>query len=237
MRSPFEPEWLATVFDSLGDVVYCVKDTDGVYQSVNQAFVDRVDAGDKSDVIGRTAFDFFPRELAQSYTDQDQYVLEHGQSIQDQLEQISNSDGSLGWYLASKFPFLDPDTQQVSGLIGISQDLHSPSDQHVEMSNLKSVVEFIKTNLDQPMTTEALAATVGLSGDQLDRRMKRVFRLSTKKFIMKSRLEKASRLLTHTGNSLADIAAVCGFTDQSAFTRQFRAAAQATPSQYRKQNR
>jgi AraC-like DNA-binding protein len=76
-----------------------------------------------------------------------------------------------------------------------------------------------------------------MSGDQLDRRMKRVFRLSTKKYIMKSRLEKATRLLVHSDQSLVEIASQCGFADQSAFTRHFRAAVQVTPAIYRKQQR
>ena len=81
----------------------------------------------------------------------------------------------------------------------------------------------------------AAEARVAMSGDQLDRRMKRVFRLSTKKYIMKSRLEKATRLLVHSDQSLVEIASQCGFADQSAFTRHFRAVVQVTPAIYRKQ--
>ena len=226
---------MESVFDSLGDVVFCIKDRQGRYESVNQALVDRVNAADKSDLIGKTATDIFPESLAKIYSSQDQHVLTHAEPILDQLEQINNIDGNLGWYLASKFPIFD-DQYNLIGLVGISQDLHSPSDRDLEMANVKSVVDFIKSNLGTTLRTEPLAEQAGMSCDQLDRRMKRVFRLSTKKFIMKSRLEEATRLLVNSDRSLVEVATDCGFADQSAFTRHFRAAVQVTPAVYRKQN-
>ena len=235
MKSPIPHKLMESVFDSLGDVVFCIKDRQGRYQSVNQALVDRVNAADKSDLIGKTATDIFPESLAKIYSSQDLHVLTHAEPILDQLEQINNIDGNLGWYLASKFPIFD-DQYNLIGLVGISQDLHSPSDRDLEMANVKSVVDFIKSNLGITLRTEPLAEQAGMSCDQLDRRMKRVFRLSTKKFIMKSRLEEATRLLVNSDRSLVEVATDCGFADQSAFTRHFRAAVQVTPAVYRKQN-
>ena len=234
MKENFDHRLMESVFDALGDVVFCVKDRQARYCSVNQALVDRVNAADKTDLIGKTAADVFPSALAAIYTTQDHHVLETGEPIQDQLEQITNSDGNLGWYLANKFPILD-DQNEIIGLVGISQDLHAPTDRDLEMANVQSVVDFIQSNLDASLRTEALAARVSMSADQLDRRMKRVFRLSTKKYIMKSRLEQATRLLVHSDHSLTDIASRCGFADQSAFTRHFRAAMQVTPAIYRKE--
>lgn len=230
---PFELSFLEQVFDALGDIVFCVKDRSGIYQAVNRAFVDRVNGNDKSELIGKSASQVFTESLASAYELQDQMVFEIGRPIRDQLERITNSDGSIGWYLASKFPIFDAD-QKIVGLVGISQDLDWPSDSNLEMTNLKSIVEYIKDNLDQPLRTEQLAKKFSLSAVQLDRRMKRVFRLSTKKFIMKCRLEKASRQLASTSISVSDIALACGFTDQSALTRQFRNATSDTPANFRK---
>ena len=229
----FELGFIEQIFDGLSDVVFCVKDREGVYQSVNLAFVDRVNGNDKSDLIGKSASQVFAKSLASGYEIQDQTIFESGRPFQDQLERITNSDGSIGWYLASKFPMFDADNH-VIGLVGISQDLDWPSDSNLEMANLKSIVEYIKDNLDQSLRTDQLANQFSLSAVQLDRRMKRVFRLSTKKFIMKCRLEKASRQLASTSISVSDIALACGFTDQSALTRQFRNATSDTPANFRK---
>ena len=231
----FEVKLIEKLFDSLTDVVFCVKDLGGVYQSVNQAFVDRVNGNEKSDLIGHTAPDIFPQLLAAAFEEQDQTVFQTGREIQNQLERITNSDGSMGWYLASKFPVIENDT--IVGLVGLSQDLNWPSDSHLELANLKNIVDYIQQNLDKPLRTEQLAKQNSLSTLQLDRRMKRVFRLSTKKFIMKCRLEEASRQLELTETSVSDIALSCGFTDQSALTKQFRAATSDTPASWRKKRK
>ena len=233
--SQFSPQLIESLFDAMGDVVYCVKDLQGRYQSVNQAFAERVNVSDKSELIGKTASDLFPNDLASVYNQQDQTVFQESRAIQGLLERIAHHDGSMGWFLASKFPITSE--QGVSeGLIGISQDLHTPSDSDLELSNLKKVVEHIYQNLDSPLRVERLAEMVSLSQMQLDRRMKRVFRLSTKKFIMKCRLEEASRRLASTNEPISEIALACGFSDQSSLTRQFRAAANMPPLTYRKKN-
>lgn len=228
-------EFVETLFDAMGDVVFCIKDRESRYQAVNQAFVERVNVVDKDAMIGRRANDFFPAALAETYNQQDQIVIRDQRPLQDQLERITHYSGQAGWFLASKFPILDADGTVV-GLVGISQDLHTPCDADLELANLRSTVDYIKANLDQPMRVETLAQRVAMSQVQLDRRMKRVFRLSTKKFIMKCRLEEATRRLTETNDSLAEIAAACGFSDQSAFTRQFRAAENIPPLMYRKRH-
>ncbi len=226
-------ELLEPVFDQLGDVVFCVKDRDGCYRSVNQAFVERLGVNDKQDLIGRVAGDFFEPQLASIYENQDRQVFEAGRTIVDQLERIAHVDGSMNWFLASKFPINDAHGAVV-GLVGVSQDLNWPSDSNLELANLRRLVEYIKENLDQPLRTDQLARQIELSAIQLDRRMKRVFRLSTKKFIMKCRLEKAMRQLEATDLPLSAIALACGFTDQSSFTRHFRNATSNTPGNYRK---
>lgn len=235
MSDPFPVEFVESLFDSLGDIVFCVKDRDGRYRSVNQAFVARVNVSDKSEIVGKRASDFFPKALTEIYEAHDNEVFTECRAIQDRLERITHHDGSMGWFLASKYPILSKDGQ-ATGLVGVSQDLHTPSDSELELANLRTIVKFIKNNLDSPLRTDQLAEKVDLTGIQLDRRMKRVFRLSTKKFIMKCRIEEASRRLATTADPLADIALACGFSDQSAFTRQFRTASNMPPLSYRKKH-
>lgn len=50
--------------------------------------------------------------------------------------------------------------------------------------------------------------------------------------IQKVRLEHARRLL-HTELPITEVALQCGYTDHSAFTRQFKALTGFTPRQYR----
>lgn len=227
---------LETLFDTLWDVVFCIKDREGRYVAVNQSLALRVQAANKQAMIGKQAKDFFPTELARAYDQQDQTVFDTGQAVVDQLEQIKNADGTMGWYLTNKFPFLD-DHGSIQGVIGVSQDLHTPSASELSIANLSQIVATIKSNLAQQLRVEELAKLIDLSAEQLDRRMKRVFRLSTKKYIMKCRLEKSAELLRLTDHGLAQIAFDCGFSDQSAFTRQFKETFLWTPAAYRQSQR
>jgi AraC-like DNA-binding protein len=67
----------------------------------------------------------------------------------------------------------------------------------------------------------------------LARLTKRIFRLTPSQLIAQCRLAAASRLLTETRHSVADVALRCGFYDHSAFTRAFRAATGLSPAEYR----
>ncbi|MBR4427993.1 MAG: helix-turn-helix transcriptional regulator, partial [Clostridia bacterium] len=49
----------------------------------------------------------------------------------------------------------------------------------------------------------------------------------------KLRMEKAKRLLRESDDSVAQVAARCGYQDASAFTRRFKQYASVSPLQYR----
>jgi AraC-like DNA-binding protein len=138
-----------------------------------------------------------------------------------------------GWYLTSKFPIFDDDGE-LTAIVVVSQDLETPVDSDLELGKLKPLLEYIQHNLGKPMKKEDLAKRIGLSPRQLDRRMNRAFRLSTKKYIMKCRLDYAIKLMINTEQTLSDIALSCGFSELSAFTRQFVASTNQTPSNFRK---
>jgi len=221
------------LFEPLNDVVFCIKDSKGRYLVVNSAFVAR--AGKESDttILGKTAEDVFAKPLAAGYTEQDREVLQSGGAVTDRLERIRNADGGIGWYLSNKYPLRD-ENEEIVGLISVSQDLHAPSESALKLSRLAQVVDYIRDHLDEPLRVDDLASLVDLSPTQFDRRMRKVFRLSTKQFVIKCRLEEASRLLTETDDPIGGIAAACGFADQSAFSRQFKATTGHTPGEFRK---
>jgi transcriptional regulator GlxA family with amidase domain len=52
-------------------------------------------------------------------------------------------------------------------------------------------------------------------------------------YLKRLRLQIASRRLVATRENLAEIAAACGFADQSHFTREFRRLTGMTPGKYR----
>ncbi len=223
------------IFRVLPDIVFCIKGTDFRYQAANVAFAERLGLSSEAEVIGKRAEDLFSKELAESYRLQDEVVMQKGEEISGQLELITNRDGSLGWYLASKFP-IQNEKGEITGLVSISRDLQTPSEGDLQMLGLKKIIDWLGRNLDLEIHTQELAQMARLSESQLERKMKRVFKLSVAQYVRKLRVEKAAFLLKETQTPIAEIALRCGYSEQSSLTRQFKATVGTPPGEYRRQN-
>ncbi|MGA0846765.1 MAG: helix-turn-helix domain-containing protein [Luteolibacter sp.] len=230
------PRFCERLFAHLPDVVFCLKDADRRYQAANMAFAARLGLRDPRQLLGMRAEDFFPSDLADVYREQDLDVLANGREISDQLELVSNSDGSLGWYLATKVPLRDA-AGRVIGLASISRDLRTPRSEDLEFEGLQMVVARIRNSLDEDLRPAVLAKGAGMSLSQLERRMRKVFQLTTSQFIRQSRINHALHLLRSTALPLAEVALECGYGDQTAFTRQFRQTVGMPPGNYRERAR
>ena len=160
-------------------------------------------------------------------------MLQGGGEVVDRLELITNRDGSLGWYLASKFPLTD-EAGVVTGLVSISRDLQSPSVGDLKMAGLRKVVDWVHDHLDEEIKVPDLAKIAGMNGSQLERRMKRIFKLSVGQYVRKLRVDRAAVLLRDTDLGIAEIALQCGYSEQSSLTRQFKAAVGCPPGEFRR---
>ena len=67
--------------------------------------------------------------------------------------------------------------------------------------------------------------------------MQSIFGLTTGQWLLKTRIDRAQRLLSESNLGIAAIAVAVGYTDQSAFSRQFRTATSLTPNQFRSASR
>jgi signal transduction histidine kinase len=73
-------------------------------------------------MLGKTDFDFLPLEEAQRCRDDEIFIMESGESIEDQEESLTRCDGSRSWVSVSKFPWKDVDGE-IIGVIGISRNI------------------------------------------------------------------------------------------------------------------
>ncbi|MBK1854641.1 AraC family transcriptional regulator [Verrucomicrobiaceae bacterium 5K15] len=220
------------LFAEVPDIVFCMKDLNGYYISVNPAFALRLGVASVDQIIDKTASEIFPPHLAAVYEEQDKNVLEKGEEIKNRLELNFNPHGREGWYLATKIPLFDVD-KNIIGLASISRDLLTPSDTDLRFAGVAQVVDTIQRGYSEEISTSDLAKQADLNLTQLDRRMRKVFKVSTSQFIRKIRIENAARMLAITDKPIIEIALDCGYGDQSAFTRQFRATVGMAPGAYR----
>ena len=234
---PCQSELIA-LFETLVNAMFSVKDLDGRYVEVNSAFVRRTGKRSKRDVVGTRATDHFVAELANRYEEQDREVFETGEPLVDQLELIRRPNGELGWYLTTKLPVADQaDRSRLVGLVSVSRDLYAPSEENIALERLQNVVVHVRENLRNTIRVSAMAEAAGCSESQLERRMRRVFGLSATQYVLRVRVEAAAKLLVETDTTLAEIATSCGFYDQPSFTRRFARLTNATPAQFRSENR
>jgi AraC-like DNA-binding protein len=79
-----------------------------------------------------------------------------------------------------------------------------------------------------------LAKMAGLSIYQFDHRIRGIFHLTAGQYLTKVRIDAACQKLSITNEAIAQIALSCGYSDQSAFSRQFKQATGISPLAYRK---
>ncbi|HEV7239378.1 MAG TPA: AraC family transcriptional regulator [Thermoanaerobaculia bacterium] len=225
------PLALQATFDQIPDIVFFVKDVEGRYRIVNRTLAERCGIPHKS-IVGRTAEDLFPSPLGSSYLAQDQLVLRTGTEIRDKLELHLYRGRASGWCLTFKTPLRNAGGAIV-GLIGISRDIHDADERHPEYSRLAQAVQLLRDRHHEPLRLDDVARSVDLSLDRFERLCKRVFHLTPRQLLARARLDEATRLLRETDDNIASIAYACGYSDHSAFTRQFRATVGLAPSAYR----
>lgn len=101
---------------------------------------------------------------------------------------------------------------------------------------LKDVVEILHAEFRRPYSLTAIAHRVGAHPAHVARAFRRCHRMTVGQYVRKLRIDYAMNALSGE-DSLSDIAAHAGFSDQSHLGRVFREANGMTPRQFRLANR
>ncbi len=96
------------------------------------------------------------------------------------------------------------------------------------------VLRYIEENYRSTITQEDLAEAAGLSCDYMSRRFKAAMSMTPSEYIRKFRIAKSIELLRTTTKSVSEIAAECGFSDITLYSRVFKQTVGITPVQFRK---
>ncbi len=120
-RLAAERNLLRTLIDNLPDLIF-VKDANGKFIAVNKAVTALFGAKSEEDVIGKTDFDFFQKELAERYRADEEAVIRTGQPQVAKEEPFVDGKGVPRWMSTTKVPLRDP-TGKIVGLVGMNRDL------------------------------------------------------------------------------------------------------------------
>src|SRR5208283_883551 len=97
------------------------KDAAGRKTMANPADLRNLKCKTEAEAIGRTDFDFFPKEIAEKFWADDLKVIQ-GEPVIDREEYFLNEAGHKRWLLSSKLPLRDPNGK-IIGLVGIGRDI------------------------------------------------------------------------------------------------------------------
>ncbi|MGM8871707.1 helix-turn-helix domain-containing protein [Psychrobacter sp. 2Y5] len=224
---------LLPLLDTLTNVVFFVKDERARYQLANRTLLKRCKLDKREDIIGFTTEQVFSHRQSKDYILQDMKVLQEGKSIVDDLELHSYASGQLGWCITNKLPIYNLQ-KQIIAMVGISVDIDEDNERILRKhARLAEVAQFVRAHLDQKITIVQLAELANLSVSQLERTFKAVLNMSPLQFVQKLRLEQAIKLLALPETSITQISLNCGYSDHSAFSRQFKQFTGMSPTQFR----
>jgi PAS domain S-box-containing protein len=113
-------ELLQTLLDNIPDSIY-FKDAQNRFVLVNKVKAERWMVRPEA-MIGKTDFDFLPTDQAQKEFDEDNKVLQTGESIINCIEKITDTAGAELSYSVTKVPLYDLGGK-IIGTLGISRNV------------------------------------------------------------------------------------------------------------------
>jgi PAS domain S-box-containing protein len=131
-----ERNLLRTLINNMPDYVY-VKNTEGQFIIGNMAIVKQMKYSAESELLGKTDFDLFPRELAENYLDIEQKILQSGKGIYEYEGPTvdESKEDKDRWVSTTKIPFQD-DQGKIIGTVGIGRDITTRKKAETEREQL-----------------------------------------------------------------------------------------------------
>jgi diguanylate cyclase (GGDEF)-like protein/PAS domain S-box-containing protein len=112
---------LRTVTDNIPDSIFA-KDTEGRYQLANKAFAKLHGVPSPDDLLGKTAFDLFPKEKAIALHAEDLGIMKSRGAILESERTAKDPDGNTIWLQTTKVPLVD-NHETVLGIVGLHRNV------------------------------------------------------------------------------------------------------------------
>jgi len=139
-----ERNLLRTLVDNLPDYIYA-KDMAARKTLSNTADVRTLGCKREAEVLGKTDFDFFPKEIAEKLFKEDQKVLK-GQPQVNREEKIVNAKGEVFWMLTTKVPRRNA-AGNIIGLVGGSRDITKQKEAEIKLMEERNLLRTLVDNL------------------------------------------------------------------------------------------
>lgn len=98
---------------------------------------------------------------------------------------------------------------------------------------VEQVIDFIEMNFSQKITIEDIAHLIGLNRSYLCSLFKQQMNISIQDYLIRYRMDIATKMLGNTDLSIGDIARSVGYADPLLFSKMFKKVKGASPKHYR----
>lgn len=149
---------LRAILDNFPFLVW-LKDTEGHFLAVNELFARACGQSGAAQVVGKTDWDVWPREMAALYVKDDQEVLE--ERVKKNVEEPIADQGDVKWFETFKTPIVDAAGRLV-GTTGFSRDITQRKAVEEELLNTNAALARAIERANQ-MAMEATAANAAKS--------------------------------------------------------------------------
>jgi len=226
---------LSALFETLPMIAFLAKDKQSRFVCANARTLRIFNLDQEWQMLGRMDRDFFPRELAASFVDEDRRVMRTGRTHTYYSQMVPDINGPLNWYVVSVSPLRDTEGQ-ICGVGLVLYDMHEVGGFTQPFQQLEPALRYVHTRFRESIETKQLAALTHLSERQFTRLFKNLLGEPPMRYLCRQRIRAACQDLVATSRTVCEIALDCGFYDQSAFTRVFRLQMGITPAHYRHQH-
>ncbi|MEI7814858.1 MAG: PAS domain-containing protein [Coriobacteriia bacterium] len=146
--------YLRALIDSFPFLVW-LKDTEGHFLAVNQAFADSCDIGNPDYIVGKSDFDVWPSELAEAYTDDDRAVMESGR--QKTVEEEIVEQGGREWFETFKTP-VTSERGELLGTVGFARNISERKRAEEELVHRDALLQGLSRATDRIFAHEVLTS-------------------------------------------------------------------------------
>lgn len=105
--------------------------------------------------------------------------------------------------------------------------------EHDIVKRLQRAAEHAARDFTARIRITEMAGVACISRGHFSRKFKKKLGFSPREYLLKGRIAKSQALLAQTADSLAEVAFLCGYSSQSAFTTAFKKISGTTPARFR----
>jgi AraC-like DNA-binding protein len=146
--------------------------------------------------------------------------------------------------LSGKFAIQIEQAQSIAELVSLYEEMpHVYCNVVKELSVaalpplIKEAVTSIRFHIDQPLSLNRIADTLGVHPSYLSRTFKKAVGMTLTDYINRLRIEEAKYMLASSNESVAKIALSVGYNDPNYFSKVFMKLEHVTPHEYRKRKK